>query len=453
MSTSTQDGIQSPGEVAIEELILVANGKFIPLNDYLVELNIFESIFSSSISGDIFLSDSRNIIKFLPIIGEEYIIIKLQTPSLDSKIHKTFRITSVEDRTIVRDTNTQLYKLKFISQEALVDSLSPLYSAYNGTVSNLVEKIFVDNIAIPRNLIYNTNESLTQGQEKTALVVYSTSKNTVKFVSPGWTPIECINWLARKAIPSNGKACNFLFWETVKGFYFGTIEDIFDKGTTIGEYRYAATSVARGTDDVSEQMALIQNIQILNGLDHLSSLDNGYFASKLISVDLIKKKRNITNYDHVTEFKKYKHAVQYRPLPMFTENNVLRNFDSHIRVYPSHAGLHTNTKDNYNELMGTIYGNRLSNLQDLNTLKLNISIYGRTDIEAGRIINLKFPDVSPADSTDITKDHLDYRYTGSYLITSIHHKINIVKHMMSMEVVRDSFADDIPNFPISSTEY
>ena len=115
MSTSTQDGIQSPGEVAIEELILVANGKFIPLNDYLVELNIFESIFSSSISGDIFLSDSRNIIKFLPIIGEEYIIIKLQTPSLDSKIHKTFRITSVEDRTIVRDTNTQLYKLKFIS--------------------------------------------------------------------------------------------------------------------------------------------------------------------------------------------------------------------------------------------------------------------------------------------------------------------------------------------------
>ena len=179
MSTSTQDGIQSPGEVAIEELILVANGKFIPLNDYLVELNIFESIFSSSISGDIFLSDSRNIIKFLPIIGEEYIIIKLQTPSLDSKIHKTFRITSVEDRTIVRDTNTQLYKLKFISQEALVDSLSPLYSAYNGKISTLVEKIFVDNIAIPRNLIYNTNESLTQGQEKTSIVVYSTSNNRV----------------------------------------------------------------------------------------------------------------------------------------------------------------------------------------------------------------------------------------------------------------------------------
>ena len=46
MSTATQNGLQAPGEVAIEELILVANGKFIPLNDYLVELNIFESIFN-----------------------------------------------------------------------------------------------------------------------------------------------------------------------------------------------------------------------------------------------------------------------------------------------------------------------------------------------------------------------------------------------------------------------
>ena len=93
MTTSTQDGIQSPGEVSIEELILVANGKFIPLNDYLVELNIFESIFSNVMTGDILLSDSRNIVRYLPIIGEEYLIVKLQTPSLNSQIYKTFRVT------------------------------------------------------------------------------------------------------------------------------------------------------------------------------------------------------------------------------------------------------------------------------------------------------------------------------------------------------------------------
>lgn len=450
MTTSTQDGIQSPGEVSIEELILVANGKFIPLNDYLVELNIFESIFSNVMTGDILLSDSRNIVRYLPIIGEEYLIVKLQTPSLNSQIYKTFRVTSVEDRTIVRDQNTQLYKLKFISREALVDSLSPLYSAFTGTVSTIVEKIFSENIELNRNLNYSLNESLSASQDKTALQVYSTSSNKVKFVSPGWTPFECINWLARKALPSGGKACNFLMWETAKSFYFGTIEDLFDKGELVGQYNYAATSVDRGTDDVAEKMALIQSIDILNGLDHLSSLDNGYFASKLIAVDLIKKKRDIAEYDHVAEFSKYKHVVKNSALPLFSTANALRNFDSHIRVYPKHPGIHANSPDNYNEKMGEIYGNRLSNLLDLNTLKLNITIYGRTDIEAGRLMNINFPDISPASSEDKTTEHLDNRYSGTYLITSLHHKINIVKHMITMEVIRDSISADTPNFKIDT---
>jgi len=450
MSTATQDGIQSPGEVSIEELILVANGKFIPLNDYLVELNIFESIFSNVVSGDILISDSRNLVRFLPIIGEEYLIVKLQTPTLNSQIYKTFRVTSVEDRTIVRDQNTQLYKLKFISREAIVDSLSPLYSAFTGTVSTIVEKIFSENIEITRNLNYNLNETLSSSQDKTGLQVYSTAANKVKFVSPGWTPFECINWLARKAMPTSGKACNFLMWETTQQFYFGTIEDILDKGEVVGQYNYSATSVDRGTDDVAEKMALIQNINVLNGLDHLSSLDNGYFASTLIAVDLIKKKRDIAEYDHVAEFSKYKHVVKNSALPLFSTDNALRNFNSHIRVYPKHPGIHTNVSDNYNEKMGEIYGNRLSNLLDLNTLKLNISIYGRTDIEAGRLMNIKFPDIGPASSEDKTTEHLDNRYSGTYLITSLHHKINIVKHMITMEVIRDSIAPDNPNFKIDT---
>ena len=90
--------------------------------------------------------------------------------------------------------------------------------------------------------------------------------------------------------------------------------------------------------------------------------------------------------------------------------------------------------------MGDIYGNRLSNLIELNSLKLNISIYGRTDVEAGRIMDIKFPDMSPVDETDMASEHVDSRYSGRYLITSIHHKINIAKHIMTMEVIRDSLS-------------
>jgi hypothetical protein len=89
--------------------------------------------------------------------------------------------------------------------------------------------------------------------------------------------------------------------------------------------------------------------------------------------------------------------------------------------------------------MGEIYGNRLSNMKELDNLKLNIIIHGRTDIEAGQFINIRFPDMEPPSEADIARDKIDSRYSGRYLITAINHKINLLNHSMSMEVIKDSF--------------
>lgn len=439
MSTSTQNNLQAPGEVSIEQLFLITTAGSISLSDYLVELNIYESIYNNVMSGDILVSDSRNLIKEFNLVGEEYLIIKLTTPGLGISIYKTFKVTSIEDRMLVRDQNTQIYKLRFISQEALIDSLTPIYGAFTGQVDTIASKIFKDNLEINRNFVFDdANKKISQGKDTTELVVFTEAANKIKFVSPGWTPFQCLNWLAKKTIPKSGKACNFLFWETNKSFYFGSLESIFENGQSIGNYEYKATGVMGPSDDNTEKMALIQSVNILNGLDHLENLDNGYFASKLVSLDLTKKQRTITDYDHVSKFSSYKHLAKNNPKSLFNPNNIVRNLNSHIRVYPTTTGIHTKLPNNYNERMGEIYGNRLSNLIELNSLKLNISIYGRTDVEAGRIIDIKFPDMSPVDESDIASDHVDSRFSGSYLITSIHHKINSIKHFMSMEVIRDS---------------
>ena len=442
MTTEAQTSLQAPGEVSIQDLFLVSKNLVVDLRSYMVELNIYESIFNNILSGDLLLSDSRNLVKEAPIIGEEYLIVKLTTPGLNSSIWKTFRIVSVEDRKLVRDQNTQIYKLRFISQEGLIDSLSPLYSPFTGKINEVVGKIYLQNLNFSRTMSVDVaNSAVTQLENTSDLTIFSDTANLIKFVSPGWTPFQCINWLAKKAIPKTGLACNFLFWETTQGFYFGTVENLIENGKTIGDYEYAATGVSRGTDNIEETMRLIQSIDILNGLDHFISADNGYFASKLIAVDVLKKKRTTTEYDYVSMFSKYKHLVKDNPQPLFSQDRTIRNLNSHLQVYPTHSGLHTNIVDNFNEKMGDFYGNRLSNMLELNSLKLNISIYGRTDIEAGRIIGINFPDMSPNDETDLSKQNLDSKYSGNYLITSIHHKINSVKHMMSMEVIRDSLTD------------
>ena len=427
MSNIIQDGLQAPGEVSIEDLSLIApTGISVSLLDYFIELNIYENIFGNVMTGEIILSDSANLIKHFPIVGEEYLIVKLRTPGFTNDkrfiIEKTFRVFSVENRVLARDQNTQVYKLKLISPEAIVDSYSIMYSPFKGNITKIIQDLFNNNLKISKDLNVLTG-----------------ADNNVKFISNGWTPFKCINWLAKKTIPSDGKACNFLFWESNKSFYFGSLETIFQYGNSIGNYRYAPTSISVGTDDISEKMTLITQLTVENGLNYVDGLDSGYFASKLIALNLYNKKQEVAEYDHVEQYLKYKHTTINNPLPLFSRNAFSRNVNSHVRVYPKYPNLHTGVKKNYNERMGEIYSNRLSNIKELDSLKLNIIVHGRTDVEVGQMIDIKFPDMEPTSESDIAGDKVDLKYSGRYLITAINHKINLVNHNMSMEIIKDSF--------------
>ncbi|MFK5283330.1 hypothetical protein ACI3PL_27530, partial [Lacticaseibacillus paracasei] len=83
-------------------------------------------------------------------------------------------------------------------------------------------------LEMPRTLYYDADNGVKQSDTKTELISFGQTENLVKFVSPGWTPLECINWLSKKALPKSGKACNFLFWESNGAFYFGSVEKLFE---------------------------------------------------------------------------------------------------------------------------------------------------------------------------------------------------------------------------------
>jgi hypothetical protein len=109
-----EQGLQRAGEVRIEQLKLInSSDKVIDLTEFIVELNIYEDIFKNYLHGDIVITDSRNIIDKFNIHGEEFLNVKLRTPSFpDSQvIEKTFRVYKLTDRTIVRDKNTQNFFL------------------------------------------------------------------------------------------------------------------------------------------------------------------------------------------------------------------------------------------------------------------------------------------------------------------------------------------------------
>lgn len=443
---------QQVGDVDIEEMVLISSvGVAVSLLDYMVELNLYEYIFSNSLSGDIVISDSRNLVKKLPIIGEEIIVVKFRTPDSKIYINKCFKIYAIENRRIVRDQNTQVFVLKFCSFESILDSVSPIYSSFEGKITDVISEIYVDYLRYPRTLIRD-GEGYKQNDNVSDLYFFNETNNSVKFVSPGWTPFQCINWLSSKSQPLEGKACNFLFWETNKGFYFGNIESIFEaynnKNQKEKPYRLAATAVKgltdtnnSGTDDLYEKMYLISDLEVVKNADYLDKLQAGYFASKNISLDLINKSYDAVVYDHLSSFKEYTHTSGKGGIGIF--NNTIRNSHSHISYHAKSPGLFTDFKNNVSEISAEIYGNRISNLHELNLLKLNIVIPGRTDLEAGKVIELELPDLGPVDETDETKGYRDPFYSGSYLITALRHKITggIFRYTISAEVVKDTLGD------------
>jgi hypothetical protein len=448
-----EQGLQRAGEVRIEQLKLInSSDEVIDLSEFIVELNLYEDLFKNYLHGNLVLTDSRNLIDKYNIHGEEFLNVKLRTPSFpDSEIiEKTFRVFKLSDRTIVRDKNTQNFVLHFISVEFFYDVSLPLFAPFEGTVTDIAGRIFSDFLATSRNFnVSETNNEIKEDLKPTELIVINEASNKIKFISPGWSPLKCINWLASKAIPKDGVAKNFIFFESSKNFYFGTLENLFrdahENKNYLGRYLISASNVRedQSSQNVSREMFLAKDVEMVETTDYIKNYTNGYLGNRLVYLDVFNKEYQLIDYDHTLNYEKQFHSSGKgeEAKPVFNKDT-FRNFATNISFYPKNPKLFNDYPDNISEKMGEIYGNRLSSMLELTNIKMNMTVPGRTDAEVGRIIYFEYPSMGAKDETDSGSSAQDKLYSGFYIITAIHHKVNKLEHSMTMEVIKDSLYVD-----------
>jgi len=383
------DGVFNPGDVFIYALNIIKDNKIFELDDFLVELNIYESIDNNFLKGTILLSDSLNIVENIPIEGNEYLSITITTPSFSQSIKKVFRITTISNRKIVRDNNTQMLMLDFISPEFLQDSLTNIYRSFKDDFEKLFKEIFGK---------LNSNEILQIGAEV---------QGKIKFICPGWSPFKCINWMASKCTSAN----DILFFQSNQNFYIKSISKLLEENKNIGEYNLSIVNV-EDKNKTSARFNTTEYVDMISVIDYAKNYTSGYMANKVYIA-------NVYN-------KKFDEAVFINPKAKIEppgNPDVIRNF------YPNNGQIDWNPNS---------IGNRKLGLFGLNNLKLNLNVPGRTDVEIGQTINFKHPKLGPRDETD--KDFTDKLYSGNYLITAINHKITkstIIEHRMIMEITKD----------------
>lgn len=445
------DGLQKAGEVRIEQLKLInSSDEVVDLSEFVVELNIYEDIFSNYLRGNIVVTDSRNLIDKFNIHGEEFLNVRLRTPSFTEVIEKTFRIFKLTNREIVRDTSVQNYVLHFVSVELFFDISLPLFTPFEGTVTDVAGKIFSDFLATSRNFnISESNNGVTEDFKETQLIVINESSNKVKFVSPGWSPLKCINWLASKAIPKDGIAKSFIFFESNKNFYFGTLENLFkdayENNNYLGRYLISTSNIRQkeNSQNVNREMFLAKDVEMVESTDYIKNYTNGYMGNRLVFLDVFNKEYQLIDYDHVNEYEKQFHTSGEgnKAKPVFNKNTA-RNYATNISFYPKNPKLFDNYQDNISEKMNEIHGNRLSSMIELTNIKMNITVPGRTDAEVGRMLYFDYPSLGAKDEKDDESSSQDKLYSGYYLITAIHHKVTKIEHQMVMEIIKDSLYVD-----------
>ena len=121
------EGMQYAGEFQIKQAqIFSPDGEATDLltDMQLIEINIFEDMFKSAISGNVVVIDTRDIISMIPLLGQERLSLKIVTPSLTKKediidfTENHFFVYKIDKRQEI-SSGGQMYQLQFISNEAI----------------------------------------------------------------------------------------------------------------------------------------------------------------------------------------------------------------------------------------------------------------------------------------------------------------------------------------------
>lgn len=452
-NTISKDGSQFAGDIEIKDITLIcSNGTQIDLKSFLIELNLHEDIFSSTIYGNILLTDSINIIEKGPCIGEEYIRVNVDTPGLNIPISKTFRVYSISDRQIVLDDKTQGFIIHFCSPELFVDGLGKIYKTFNGKISDVAGDIYQNYLQTARNINVNADGNLQESDDSTNLTITDETENSATFTSPGWGPVKCLTWLAAKSYSAKYKSADFLFFESCQQFYFGSISSIIDgykqASMIAGDFYYkqsnirdtnkgkiALSGVQYTPPSIAREYGIVEDFRIVESFNTLKNTNEGQYASQLIDIDLTTKKFKYNNFDYVSQFKNYTHLA---PNSTFTDKQ-FRNAQSFVIPNIKQSGLYSNTKNNVNEYVKYVKQNRISLLKGFTNTIIEISVPGRTNFEAGSVIYFSMPKLGPKSEEDKSKQEQDEFYSGLYLVTCLRHRIfGNNTHRITMECARDS---------------
>jgi hypothetical protein len=458
-------------DVTIKKLNIKSAIADFDLRPFMVELTIEENIFKTSLTGTMVLAESYNLPEKFPIVGEEVLDIDISLTGLDGKSNEThytvnpppMHINTISSRWFSAP-KAQVFTVEFISEQYMSSIHSKVSRSYNNkTISNIVSDIYYD-------YLYNDNDR--------ELLVESTDR-IENIIIPNMEPLEAIVWLSKRAMQKDNAGINYLFYETLDGSNFVSLNKLSEKLPFFTLVQKIRTNDASGVETLSAGEQRINDLHFMSHFDKANNAITGLYASKLITHDILRKK--ITQYDFngFHEFVKLNHVGTYPVIsssdvdvksasvprttfappdednnfPVTTERDLSSMTDSRVIFYPKHDKMYSkNRNDLYDNKAEEWRLQRIAQMKAYDNIVLIVDIAGNSTLRVGQTITIEIPSAEATDSDKSSDNYYDKNLSGTYLITVIKHKFhnitskdNKINYTMSMEVVKDAFEDVVAN--------
>jgi len=459
----TIDGsiLKKPGQYNLTDVVLVSyrsqrgdnQPEKIGIDTLIGELNLYESIYNKTLSGNIYIADTLNIVGNFPLTGNERIEFKLFTPSLpygydfSEKSGHPMYIYKITARTGV-NPRTQAYLIHFCSKEMIDNELKVVSNAPLETHSNMVCGIVKD-------------PSFLGSNKK---MFYEPSIGLHKHVFNRLRPFDSIDQVSQLTTSLKFNNAGYYFYETSRGFNYRSLESMLavEANTArpvVAKFRPKPANIsdAKGEKDIKNEMQIAIEYQILDQFDTLKNLRNGVYASRLITHNQLNKTYEETDFNYEINYEKNFHTETDKSggrentksiLPKYNrEGTSFTEFpESTLYLWPDTTAIHYTAEGNEVSLPNVkdIIQQRLSQRLAFQSFKLQISVNGFTGIQAGDLIVFEMPSYESKSGNEPFDN--DVYMSGRYLVTTVRHQINkkFNKHITVLECMKDSVRNSYP---------
>jgi len=433
--------MQNAQQYSIENVTLIQNdGQLRELKYLIVELSIYEDLFSPTMTGHFTLTDAQGFIETFDISGFNFIEITFSKTGVDdlNKIKKTFRVYKIGDRK-QSTRSSEIYTIFFCSEELFISEQTKVVKSFKEKqISEIVNSILTNNLSVSSNKI-GTIEPTTG--------VYN-------FIIPNLKPFETINWLSTYAksaeIIENRTGADLLFFENNKGFNFRSIQSMMYEDS-VGTYHYDPQGLPNQTRDLEYLMTRILSYKFVETFDTLKHINSGSFANKLIALDPILRTSTISEFKYDDYFPNSISLNNYGVTSNYKNRfnkSVSDTTDAVVKVATSNAQqrnfpLIKNDSVAYATIapnidIETYVPYRTAQLSLANYTKIEFNIPGDPKLKVGDVIEILLPSLSNREQNAIDAIEDPY-YSGYYLISGIRHMLDgRGTYLCVVEAIKDS---------------